>query len=105
VKGEDSPGGTGEWCFTIANGQLTVLADSSSAHGLHGTGYTIVCPAVECVNLCKVTTKCFTNICMPRDVAVADFENVLFENNLEVTPEEMKDLFKQNIDNLSPLLQ
>jgi hypothetical protein len=60
--------------------------------------------ATRCLNLCKVTMKCFTNICMPRDVAVSSMKEVLWENNQEVTPEEVKDLVQQNIDNLSPIL-
>ncbi len=58
--------------------------------------------AVECVNLCQVTMKCFTNICMPRDVAVDEFDEKLFENNLKITPKEARDLVKQNIDALKP---
>jgi hypothetical protein len=60
--------------------------------------------ATECVNLCKVSTQCFTNICMPRNVAVADFKDVLWENNQELTPQEVKDLIKQNIDKLKPII-
>ncbi|MBD3419421.1 MAG: hypothetical protein GF398_04810 [Chitinivibrionales bacterium] len=81
-------------------GLKTVLAFGQVCHDSYMFGKT----AVDCVNLCKASTKCFTNICMPRNVAVADFEKSLWENNLKVTPKEMRDLVKQNWDSIKPWL-
>lgn len=61
--------------------------------------------ATECLGVCQVSTMCFTNICMPRDVAVSDVEDVLFDNNLELTPDEVYDLVKQNAGNLKPIVE
>jgi len=59
--------------------------------------------ASKCLELCMVSTMCFTNICMPRDVAVSDVENVLFSNNLKLTPDEVRDAIKQNVDNFKAI--
>jgi hypothetical protein len=81
-------------------GLKAILAFGQVCHDSYMYGKT----AVECVNLCKASTKCFTNICMPRTVAVSDFEKSLWENNLALTPKEIRDLVKQNWNTIKPWL-
>ncbi len=45
--------------------------------------------AGECIDKCKTSMKCFTNICMPRQVAASEAEELLFENNLHITAKDV----------------
>jgi len=53
---------------------------------------------MRCVDLCRGSLRCFTNICMPREAGVEDINNLLFDNNLELTLEEKIDMLHSLIE-------
>lgn len=81
-------------------GLKTVLWTGQVCHD----SYMSMRSASRCLELCKVSTMCFTEICMPRDVAAADVEKVLFENNLGVTPEDVEDMVRSRLNEMVPMV-